>query len=121
MRIVRFFISIFLFFIFCFSSCKIPTHWKSDKGKKCELHHLTLHRSIVRITYGFICNPGSRLGIGSENFPNAKHPQCGGCTVRPNKIVFMYSCSKCNTLKRKNLFKFKTKEERKEQEIRTKF
>ncbi len=117
----RFFISIFLFCIVCFYSCKIPTHWKSDEGKKCELHNLTLHRSLVRITYGFVCNPATRLGIGSENFPNAKHPKCGGCVVRPNKVVFIYSCSKCNTLKRKHPFKIKSKEERLEQKIRVKF
>lgn len=118
---IRLYISIILFCVICFSSCKIPTHWKGDKGKKCELHQLTLHRSVVRITYGFVCNPSSRLGIGSENFPNAKHPRCGGCVVRPNKVVFVYSCSKCTCLKRKQIFKIKTKEERLEQKIRVKF
>lgn len=117
----RVFIYIILFSAVCFSSCKIPTHWNSDKGKKCELHQLTLHKSVVRITYGFFCSPRTRLGGNSDKFPNARRQECGGCSVMPNKVVFLYTCSKCTSLKRKEIFRFKTKEERKEQKIRAKF
>ena len=111
----------FLVFIILFSSCKIPIHWKSDEGKKCEVHELTLHKSLVRITYGYLCAPKSRLGKNSEYFPNARRQECGGCSVRPNKMVLLYTCSKCTSLKRKEFFRLKTKEERKELNIRTKF
>lgn len=104
-----------------FSSCKIPTYAKEKRGQKCELHHLTFHKSIVGITYGAYCSPRTHLGIGSEFFPNARHPKCGGCVVRPYKVVFMYSCSKCNTLKREHLLTFKRSEERKTQKIRSQF
>lgn len=117
----RVFIFIILSSAICFSSCKIPTHWKSDKGKKCEVHQLTLHKSLVRITYGFFCSPKTRLRGGSDEFPNARRQECGGCSVRPNKVVFLYTCSKCTALKRKQIFQIKTKEERKEQKIRVKF
>jgi len=104
-----------------FSSCKIPIHWKSDQGKKCELHQLTLHKSLVRISYGYFCSLRTHLGVGAAAFPNARRQECGGCSVRPNKFVFLYTCSKCTSLKRKQFFKRKTKEERKEAEIRSKF
>lgn len=118
---LRLLISIIFLFAICFSSCKIPTHWKSDKGKKCEVHQLTLHKSLVRITYGYLCSPKTHLGKGSEEFPNARHQECGGCSWRPNKVVWLYTCSKCTSLKRKEIFRIKTKEERLEQKIRVKF
>ena len=112
---------LWLFYGLCFSSCKIPTHWKTDEGKKCEVHQLTLHKSLVRITYGFFCSQKSRLGPNSDGFPNARRQECGGCCVRPNKVVFLYTCSKCTTMKRKEFMRPKTKEERKEMKIRAKF
>lgn len=110
-----------IIFLFCFSSCKVPDYAKEDKGKLCELHKLTLHPTVVKINYGFFCANSTRSVKGSELFPNARHPECGGCVVRPYNFVRIYTCSRCTFLKRKEIFRFKSKEERKKVEIRSKF
>ncbi len=109
-----------LFSLFSFHSCKIHNYAKEDKGKICELHHLTLHPTLVHITYGFFCSPKVHLGKGSENFPNARHQECGGCVVRPYKFVWIYSCSKCNWLKIRHKLSIK-KEVRAERKVRALF
>lgn len=92
---------LFLFFI-CFQSCKIPTYSKENAGQKCELHQLTFHKSLVRITFGKYCLPKTRLSEhGKEFYPNARRQACGGCVVKPYKFVLKYTCSECNRQKLK--------------------
>lgn len=103
---IRLYISIILFCVICFSSCKIPTYAKEKRGQKCELHQLTFHKSLVRITFGKYCQPKTRLSEhGKEFYPNARRQACGGCIVKPYKFVLKYTCSECNLLKLKHTAK----------------
>ena len=114
-------IFIILFSAVCLASCKISNYAKEDKGQKCELHQLTLHRSLVRITYGLGCSPKAHLRkYGKDHFPNARHQECGGCIRQSHNFVWIYSCSKCNNLKRRSIF-LMTKKERKQDKIRAIF
>jgi len=92
---MRCFLFTFTLSILFIESCSIEGY-----PGKCEIHHKGLHKSIVQIKYGFCCPKGTHLGKGSETFPNAKHPICGGCVVRKH-FKLMYNCSKCNRVKRK--------------------
>lgn len=83
-----------------FSGCLVSKMVEGEPGT-CEVHSNRLHRSLVRVKYGAYCAPGTHLGKGSEAFPHAKHPVCGGCSVH-KKFRWFYNCSKCNKAKRKN-------------------
>lgn len=113
-RIFIFFLGIFLITAEC--GCFI-NHKVSGEPGKCELHGRILHKSIVRVKYGAYCAPGTHLGKGSENFPNAKHTICGGCVVR-SKFRFIYNCSECNRAKRRC---FLSNERNADANIRSKF
>ena len=97
-------------------SCVIGKRAFGEPGK-CEVHGLSLHKSLVRVKYGAYCAPGTHLGAGSEAFPNAKHPVCGGCSVR-EPFRYLYNCSECNRQKRSLIFGTK---KRKENLVKTKF
>lgn len=104
----------FIFMIYLLCGCGVE-----GKAGKCELHDKRLHKSLVRVKYGAYCAPGTHLGKGSENFPNAKHPICGGCTVG-ERFRWMYNCSKCNKARIKHIAT-SFKEHSGEKEIRAKF
>jgi hypothetical protein len=85
----------------------------------CEVHSNRLHRSLVRVKYGAYCAPGTHLGKGSESFPHAKHPICGGCSVH-KKFRWFYNCSRCNKAKRNDRVQ-SIKERDRKNEIRATF
>jgi hypothetical protein len=101
-----------------FSGCLVSKVVEGEPGT-CEVHNIRLHKSLVRVKYGAYCAPGTHLGKGSEAFPNAKHPVCGGCVVR-KKIRWFYNCSKCNKAKRSNQLQ-SIKNGDRNNEIRSKF
>jgi len=101
-----------------FSGCLVSKMVEGEPGT-CEVHSNRLHRSLVRVKYGAYCAPGTHLGKGSEGFPHAKHPICGGCSVN-KKFRWFYNCSKCNKAKRKNRIQFIKQRDRKN-EIRATF
>ncbi|MFL5763319.1 MAG: hypothetical protein ACJ77K_05200 [Bacteroidia bacterium] len=104
------------FVLITLASCGITRKPYGNAGK-CELHGTYLHASIVRIRYGYACPFRTRLGNGSEAFPNARHPVCGGCVVgKPFRLE--YNCSKCN---RARVFYIVSHKSNPEQNIKSKF
>ena len=115
--------SVKLFLVVCLvgilsTGCLVSKHAEGEPGR-CELHHKRLHKSLVRVKYGAYCAPGTHLGKGSESFPHAKHPICGGCSVN-KKFRWFYDCSKCNKEKRNYRFQSIKNRDRKN-EIRATF
>lgn len=97
-------LTVFTFLIsLLLSSCLISSRIEGESGR-CEIHHKRFHKSIVRVKYGAYCAPGTHLGKGSEAFPNAKHPICGGCSVR-ERYRWMYNCSECNRERKRYVFR----------------
>jgi hypothetical protein len=79
-------------------SCIVGKMTGGEPGK-CELHGISLHKSLVRVQYGYggLSIPG---GKASGAFPNARHRISGGCVVR-EPFRFMYNCSECNKARRR--------------------
>lgn len=92
------------------SSCLVSNHAEGESGR-CELHDKKFHKSLVRVKYGAYCAPGTHLGKGSETFPHAKHPICGGCSVR-ERYRWMYNCSKCNRARKRYVLRSMQNKER---------
>ncbi len=100
--------SVFHFLILCLflslaSGCFVEKS-ADGKGEMCEIHHRKLYKTIVRIDYGWGCSSKCRLGMGSDNFPNAKRRECGGCVVTKYKFTEIYFCHSCNKARRKYRF-----------------
>ena len=78
-------------------SCLIRNATKKADTNKCDIHNIKMHKTIVRIVYGYGCPLHSHIKPG---YHWAKSKVCGGCNIRPYKFVIVYHCRQCDKLKK---------------------